>query len=164
MYYKNQLIIEKLSLAKIQLLKEIICDLKHLIVKVSGESMLPTLMANEKIAIDPINKAEDLQNGDIILFYDVNYNLALHRLIREGGNKFILQGDNAETLDIIEFENIIGRLNSNIPLNSISCESKKKYLKHVDDYVITITINFGELVSSNLYSQKEYNDGKCYIY
>ncbi len=151
MCYKDRALIEKILLSKYELLKETIILSKHLIIKVKGESMLPTLIEGEKVIIDPIFKESDLQIGDIILFYDFEYDLVLHRLICKDYNKFILKGDNGDIVDIIEFKNIIGKVNNNINLKDLGQPDDQQYIKRIDDYSIVVNINSGELISFNLY-------------
>lgn len=154
MYCKNKSVTEKLLLAKYELLRDAIILLKHLIIKVNGESMMPTLIDSEKVVIDPILGGDDLQVGDIILFYDFAYDLVLHRLIYKEDNKYILKGDNGDIVDSIEFKNIIGKVNS-MDLKGLQKLTTKQFIKKVDDYIININVSLGELISINLYKQGE---------
>lgn len=140
--------LEKLLLAKIRLLKQALEDLDYIIIKVSGESMIPTFFDNDKVIIYPVIDVKDISNGDILLFYDFEYILVLHRLVSKENNRFILKGDNATNLDDISLDNIVGRVSTDT-----ICDINKKsivYSEKIDGYVMNLIIANNELSSFEL--------------
>lgn len=154
MYCEKLALIKECKLLKFELIREAMADLKYLIIKASGESMSPTIIDGENVIVDSVLSKNSLQIGDIILFYDFKYDLVLHRLISEGKNTFILQGDNVDTLDIIEFKNMLGKVNTNIKIEDLNLNEKKQYIRKVDDYSIVMNINSGELISFDIYPKE----------
>ena len=103
-----------------ELITELLQDGYSVNFSAPGHSMYPTIMANEKIVVAPINPAV-VQMGDIIL-YRTNGHLIAHRvtLINKLNNdaiptypdwSFILKGDALPTYDEpVKDEQILGKV------------------------------------------------------
>lgn len=114
MQFHNKGIFEELQLSKINLILKVISDLKIIRIKVFGISMLPTIHEGEIVSIEGIYNVYDININDIILFYDDNYILSLHRLIRIEGEMLFLKGDNCDKEDIISIEQVLGKVSKKI--------------------------------------------------
>lgn len=103
-----------------ELITELLQDGYNVNFSAPGHSMYPTIMANEKILVAPIDPTA-VQKGDIIL-YRANGRLIAHRvrLIKKINNdafsinpspSFILKGDASPTYDEpVQFEQILGKV------------------------------------------------------
>lgn len=95
---------------------------KYQMVAILSNSMQPLYSKGDAIVYERISEQEKklLKVGDIIVFYDKNNNLIIHRIykIREnkGENEFITKGDNNDSVDsnVVKTENIKGKYLFNI--------------------------------------------------
>lgn len=60
--------------------------------------------------VEFVDSIKDLHVNDLIFFYDFNYTLALHRLIKIDNEILILKGDNCENKDVINFKQVLCKL------------------------------------------------------
>ena len=96
---------------KFNLLMKVLCKVRFMEVTVSGESMEPTLYHSDVIVITLLDQLP--KHGDVLLFYDSDYLLVLHRVVRIENDIIFLKGDNSnedDLLDIIPIDNIIGKM------------------------------------------------------
>lgn len=147
MRFHNDGTIEDLKKLKIELIREAISDLSIIIIKVFGESMLPTLTGDEKLMVEFVGSIEDLNLNDLIFFYDFNYTLALHRLIEINNEILILKGDNCENKDVINFRQVLGKLSTKNKMDFLVC---RDYIKKTDQYSLSLRVEKSELVSVSL--------------
>ena len=103
-----------------ELITELLQDGYRVNFSAPGHSMYPTIMANEKIVVAPIDPAA-VRTGDIIL-YRANGCLIAHRVahikkmnpeagITNAGWSFILKGDASRTYDEpVKFKQILGKV------------------------------------------------------
>lgn len=152
MQFHNYNTIEELKKLKIELIREAISDLSIMIIKVFGESMLPTIRGNEKLIVEFVDSIKDLHVNDLIFFYDVNYKLVLHRLIKIDNEILILKGDNCESKDVINFRQVLGKLSEKNKIDSLVC---KEYIKETCQYGLFLRVDKSELVSVNLYTRSK---------
>ena len=98
----------KINETKMRLIESLINDASYLEVEVSGESMEPCLFHGDVVIIVPLLEAP--REGDIVLFYDDYYQLALHRFVGTQGENFVLLGDNADFEDFVSQKKVIGKM------------------------------------------------------
>ena len=65
-------------------------------IEVSGESMLPTLRAGDRITIVPDREP---RLGDVVVFVDAPGRTVVHRLVASIGETIVCLGDNRTTYD-----------------------------------------------------------------
>jgi len=92
---------------KIQLINQAFSELGELEISVTGDSMEPTLEDGESIiVIEP----ENIKIGDIIWFIDDEGIMGLHRVISIADKYIELLGDNADMVDKISTDHILGKM------------------------------------------------------
>jgi signal peptidase I len=69
--------------------------LKVKFIEKKGDSMFPTLLAGDKLLLEPIDKKNIITNGSLICFAARNdKKLVVHRVIKIKGEKIFIKGDN----------------------------------------------------------------------
>ena len=86
--------------------------------------MNPTLFEGDKVTIQ---KSENYNIGDILVFDYKNEGLLIHRLITHD-NKYFCKGDNAFRLEDIEYDQIIGKL---VLVNNVTTEEWAEWKIHL---------------------------------
>lgn len=151
MRFHNKGMFEELQLSKINLILKVISDLKIIRIKVFGISMLPTIHEGEIVSIEGIYNLYDININDIILFYDDNYILSLHRLIRIEGEMLFLKGDNCYKEDIISIKQVLGKVSKKNIINNLF---NKEYIKKVGIFVLKLRVENSTIVSLDLYKKR----------
>jgi signal peptidase I len=99
-YINTNLVISSNIIKTILLKKQ--CSLK-----IKGISMEPLIHDEEEVKIEKPNK---LRCGDIIVFNHKKRGLVVHRIISISNTVIIAKGDNAIKSEIINFDDVIGRV------------------------------------------------------
>ena len=88
-----------------------VLDTDHPMAAVTSQSMYPTLKRGDLVLIQGVDKAADLEVGDIVAFQSENATgLVIHRIVAIDGATIVTQGDANENEDApITFEQVIGR-------------------------------------------------------
>lgn len=144
-YNYNDSLIRKLQITKMEMIKEATNNYSLCKIRVQGESMLPCITDGELLSISPVCTKDELSIGDIIFFYDSHFILALHRLILINKSTYILKGDNTNTVDRINFEQIIGKVVTGNQNNKTV-----NIIRRIDKYSIQIKIIDGELIRCHI--------------
>lgn len=154
MQFQNDNMLEELHLIKVNLIKDVISDLGGIEIKVFGESMLPTINEGEKLLIEPVENIEKVDVNDLVFFYDEEYILVLHRLIKKDNQFLILKGDNCDSEDVITFAHVLGKVNK---LKTIEGQITKEYIKETNQFRLILLIENNELISLKLITKGEEN-------
>lgn len=133
---------------KMDVIKNILIDEEFLMFELKGISMLPTYKEADCVKIVPFKNSYDLMPNDIILFFDKNYKLALHRLIGCVGNTYILKGDNVNVFDYITKKNIIGKIDDSENINNLNLKNKK-IIETLNDIMLIVELKESKIVSIN---------------
>ena len=87
-----------------------VLDTDHPMAAITSQSMYPLLKRGDIVLLQGVEKAADLNVGDIIAYNDETSGLILHRIIIIDGEEIITQGDaNLEADDPITFDQLVGR-------------------------------------------------------
>ncbi len=76
-------------------------------VRVRGDSMIPTLYAGDQVMICQVDCYE---KGDIIVYPYKDKGLVIHRIIAESGDTFICRGDHNQYFERIKKEDVLGKV------------------------------------------------------
>lgn len=82
-------------------------------IKVTGDSMFPSLKNEQKVTIE---KKEKYKIGDIVVFKnDIENHIIIHRIIWKCGSRYITKGDNNYLIDSVKIKknNILGAVKEN---------------------------------------------------
>lgn len=74
----------------------------------SGTSMQPMLHTNDIVTIERITAP--VKTGDIVLFQRVDGSFVLHRVRKIKNNQYYIVGDHQVKLELVEGQQLIGRL------------------------------------------------------
>ena len=93
----------------IYLLKKIIdgSPNKQISIRVYGDSMLPSIRSGDVVAV---KKVKIYTENDIIVFEYGTEGLLVHRIVKIVGERFFCKGDNAYRVEVIHYNDIIGRV------------------------------------------------------
>lgn len=98
------------------------------IFNVSGTSMIPLLITNDKVTIV---KTKSVKKNDIILYQRKDGTYVLHRILKIKNDVFYLCGDNQAKLEYpIYLEDIIGKVISYKKLDNLNNEYNLKNFKY----------------------------------
>ena len=87
-----------------------VLDTDRPIAAVTSQSMYPLLKRGDIVLLQGVDKAADLNVGDIIAYNDDTSGLILHRIIAIDGEEIITQGDaNLDADEPITFDQLVGR-------------------------------------------------------
>jgi signal peptidase I len=79
----------------------------ELIFPVKGTSMLPVLKMGDLVVV---KQQQNYKEGDIIVFAYHEEGLIIHRIIKIYDNCYICKGDNAQRLERVNLNQIIGKM------------------------------------------------------
>lgn len=91
--------------AKMKLIKKCVEHVNCVRVPVYGDSMEPTILEGSVITI---KQKENYLPGDVVLFYDSQYRLVVHRIVSVSDDLVCLKGDNGDLYDYIPPNQIFG--------------------------------------------------------
>lgn len=109
--------------------------------RVYGNSMYPIIKDNDTIKIQ---KREQYNVGDIIVFGYKNNALLVHRLLKINGDVYFCKGDNAFRLEDIVYDDIVGYVAEDSDNNNTeefvfaSLAMNKIFRKHGYDIALTM--------------------------
>lgn len=80
---------------------------KQISIRVYGDSMLPSIRSGDVVAV---KKVKIYTENDIIVFEYGTEGLLVHRIVKIVGERFFCKGDNAYRVEVIHYNDIIGRV------------------------------------------------------
>lgn len=92
---------------KSKLISQAFSELGRLEISVTGDSMEPVLEDGETIKVI---KPQDIKIGDIVWFIDDEGIMGLHRVISMNDKYVELLGDNADIVDRVSIDHILGKM------------------------------------------------------
>lgn len=101
---RNKILIER----KIAF-QELIHEIRGIRIRISGNSMMPTLNNGAIVNVEDVIESGQLNEGDIVLFQRYNL-LVIHRIIKIVDCFYFVKGDNEDEVDVIRFSNILGKV------------------------------------------------------
>lgn len=101
---RNKILIER----KIAF-QELIHEIRGIRIRISGNSMMPTLSNGAIVNVEDVIESGQLNEGDIVLFQRYNL-LVIHRIIKIVDCFYFVKGDNEDEVDVIRFSNILGKV------------------------------------------------------
>lgn len=90
------------------LVSEQIAEGHPVTINLKGCSMAPTLREGDEITLSPLG-TEEPRIGDVLLFV-CNGHHVVHRLVRREGDRYILQGDNNISFEVVLRDSLLARL------------------------------------------------------
>lgn len=114
--------------------EEILSKDGYLIYPFKGISMLPLLKEGEDIVrIEPSN---DYQKYDVVLFKRDNNQYVLHRIIEIKKDKYHIKGDNAEVIDIVDKDSILGKMVGYYHHDEYIATSYESYQTYMNEFIL----------------------------
>lgn len=130
---------------KFKTLKQLINNIKYIIIKAEGNSMLPYICSGEKVIV--FFDILKLDIDDIVLYISKD-TLKIHRIVSKAiDGSYNVKGDNDNYIEQIRKYDIIGKVVNNIEKNNYTAKIEKCFL----NYRMIFDIKDNELINIGVY-------------